>query len=70
MKPEKARQARHAGSTEDRKLLDGLGIGLTAGQCLSLRPDVEAVRRNIERIDAVDIGPAEPAITLLSPARR
>lgn len=70
MPRKKLRNASRASAIRSADPLVDAGIVLTAEQRESLRIDVEAVRRNIACIEALDIDLAGPAITFLRPADR
>lgn len=44
-------------------ILEDLGLELTPARLESIRADIEVVRRNIARIEALDAGSEGPAIT-------
>lgn len=46
------------------EILEASGLELTPVRLESIRADIEAVRRNIARVEALDGGSEEPAITL------
>lgn len=52
-----------------REALEACGLELTPERLAGIEGDIDAVLRNIARIEALDPGSEDPAITLSSPSR-
>lgn len=63
------RSDRHPSKEESRWLetLQAAGLELTPQRLESLRADIEAVRRNVARLEALELGSEDPAITFPLP---
>ncbi|MDT3677658.1 MAG: hypothetical protein ROZ64_02325 [Burkholderiaceae bacterium] len=49
------------------EMLESVGLELTPQRLESIRGDLEAVRRNVERLESLDFGFEDPAITFADP---
>lgn len=60
----------HPSKEESRwlEMLQAAGLELTSQRLESLRADIEAVRRNAARLEALELGSEDPAITFPLPS--